>query len=201
MMNIQEEIRAEKASHLDWNEIREQKAYEECAKRQAEKIQQQKEQGVKEAERYLNKKLNNNDFQITQKEINQYPYIISNQDIQNEWNNQIIKAINKILEFKCWEKVVHGHLIPEIRVKAEDETLYYKENIYSTDMFGNKLDIIDVICDPIAMIHVEFDNKDFHLFETDKYCALIVAANLYYKPKTIIDGCIKYELQITQEDD
>lgn len=200
MMNIQEEIRAEKASYLDWDEIREHKAYEESAKRQAAKRQEQKKQEIKKTETYINKKLNNSNFQITQEDINQYPYIGSDNNIKNEWNNQVIKAINQTLEFKCWEQVVRGRLSPEIHVEAEDETLCYEEKIYSTDMFGNELDLIDVIYEPIAIIHVKFDDKDFHLLESNEYNELIVAANLYYKPKIITSGCVKYELKIVKED-
>lgn len=201
MMNIQEEIRAEKASCLDWDNIREQKAYEESAKKQAAKREEQKKQEIKKAETYINKKLNNGNFQITQEDINQHPCIGFDNNIKNEWNNQVIKAINQTLEFKCWEDVVWGRVNPEIHVEAEDETLCYEAKVYSTDMFRNELDLIDIIYDPIAIIHVKFDDKDFHLFESNEYNELIVAANLYYKPKIITNGCVRYELKIVKEED
>ena len=198
MMNIQEEIRAEKASYLDWDEIREQKAYEATEQKRLQKIKAKKEQQIQETKKYIKEKISisivkvieNEGLQITQKEINKYPYIVS-EEIRDEWNNKVINHINDILDIRYFSSKT-----PEISIVSESESLHCKEEpIYATDMFGNETDVIDIFCDPITIIHVKFDEYDFHLFATRQYNAFDVAAKLIYLPQIITNGYIKYELQ------
>lgn len=205
MMNIQEEIRAEKASHLDWNEIREQKAYEELEQKRLQKIRAKKEQQIQEAKTYIKDKLSISItkvirreakcMQITQEEIDKYPHIGINNEIKNEWNRKVLHQINQILGIRyCFSDN------PEISIVSESESLHCKEEpIYATDIFGNETDIIDIFCDPIKIIHVKFENYDFQLFATYEYNKFDVASKLIYLPQVITNGYIKYELQKEDE--
>lgn len=204
MMSIQEEIQAEKASYLDWNEIRERQAEKEIHESKMKKIRAKKEQEIQKTKEYVKaqtfinivKVIENTGIKITQEEINKYPHMGINDEIKNEWNNQVIKNINQTLHIRY---CISNN--PKISIEVNSETLHCKaEPIYETDVFGNKTDIIDIFCDPITIIHVKFDEYAFHLFETQKYNELYVAAKLIYLPQIITNGCIKYELQIKEDE-
>lgn len=203
MMSIQEEIAAEKASYIDWNEVRERKAYEEIEQKRLQKIRAKEEQQIQEAKTYAQKKISINlakvvkgkGLQITQEEIDKYPHIGGNKEIQNEWNKEIIRHINSVLNVRYFYSNY-----PKISIVSESESLHCKEEpIYATDMFGNETDIIDIFCDPISVIHVKFDEYDFCLFKTRQYNEFDVASRLKYLPEIITNGYVKYELQKEDE--
>ena len=202
-MSIQEEIQAEKASYIDWDEVKEIKAYEATEQKRLQKIKAKKEQQIQEAKKYIKEKISisivkvieNEGLQITQNEINKYPHIVSD-EIRDEWNNKVINHINDVLDIRYFSSKT-----PEISIVSESESLHCKEEpIYATDMFGNETDIIDIFCDPITIIHVKFDEYDFHLFATRQYNAFDVAAKLIYLPQIITNGYIKYELQREEDE-
>ena len=204
MMTIQEEIRAEKASYLDLNEIREKQAYEELEQKRLQKIRAKKEQQIQETKTYIKDKLSisitkvikeEKGIQITQEEINEYPHIGGNNEIKNEWNKKVLNQINQVLDIRyCFSDN------PKISIVSESESLHCKEEpIYATDIFGNETDIIDVLYDPITIIHIKFGKYDFHLFATHQYNKFDVASKLIYLPQIITNGYVKYELQKEDE--
>ena len=120
MLSIREEIEADNASYLDWDEIRERQAekeiHEKYQQKKAQKAKLQREQEIKEASKYMELKIGQSNKTITQEEINKYPAIGYDTTIQNAWNDMMIGAINHILRFAFDEN-------PEITVVSEDMNL------------------------------------------------------------------------------
>ena len=174
---------------INYDEIKKHQRWKREKEEKERRQQQEQEEKEKKAIEYLNKILNNDvrygieKVEITQKNIEEIG-VITNK-ILNVWNNEILWIINNVLRIRShFER-------PKITIEIGEDELY-EEDIYIYDEYG---DVIDIISDPIIIIHVKFCDYDYQMFADKDWTPLIIAGKLLYIPESIEIFGVTYKLE------
>ena len=177
MMSIQEEIRADNASYLDWNEIREIEAYRKMKEKQEQKFKEEQKKRVEEAVKYLNNKINfrqarlgEQNLQITEEDIELHPIIRFNNNVHKEWNRMVKMILEEVLDTQYF-------------LQDKPDIFLTQGECFEEPESG----------DGVNIVSISFDG---HIYELLNENILKVAADIRYLPKTIqLSSHVKYELR------